>query len=370
MSMLRCALSAFRRHRRSVIGLALAVGLLGLFATTFAEEIRHTWMSGIDWPKPRAVDPGPVGGPPSDAVVLFDGKDLSQWNGGDRWLVKDGVATARRCSITSKKSFGDCQLHVEWASPAVYKNRKGQRRGNSGIKMMGLYEIQILDSYKNDTYRDGQAGAIYKQSAPMVNASRKSGEWQSYDIIFHAPRFAKDGTVVKPGTITVLHNGVLIQDHHILAGTTTGWNPPVYEPHPPKLPIKIQFHGTPVRFRNIWVRDIKPLPKPLSVEGKQSRATILGTVYLDRKRIKPVKITLYAEKSDDVFSATTDESSSFKLKCLPPGLYKVTIEPTDKSNNSIPTVYSTRKTTPLSIRLYIGQNIARFRMVSEEKKGD
>jgi hypothetical protein len=239
-------------HRRVVgLSLLLAAGVLGV-------AIAGEWTSGIVWPEPPVVSPGPVGGPPSDAVVLFDGKDLSQWEGGEKWLVKDGVATSRGEGITSKQSFGDCQLHVEWATPAKVTG-SGQGRGNSGIYLMGKYEVQILDSYKNETYFDGQAGAIYKQSPPMVNACRGPGEWQSYDIIFHAPRFGADGSVTKKATVTVLQNGVVIQDHFELAGGTFWEQPPKYEAHPARLPLHIQFHGNPVRFRNIWIREIKPL---------------------------------------------------------------------------------------------------------------
>ncbi|MCH8048314.1 MAG: DUF1080 domain-containing protein, partial [Planctomycetes bacterium] len=141
----------------------------------------------------------------------------------------------------------------EWASPSVVKG-SGQGRGNSGIYLMGKYEIQILDSYDNETYFDGQAGALYKQAPPLVNASRKPGEWQTYDIIFKAPRFDKAGKLTSPGHVTVLHNGVLIQNHTEIQGSTAWHKPPTYEPHGPKAPISIQYHGNPVRFRNIWIR--------------------------------------------------------------------------------------------------------------------
>ena len=228
---------------------AAALFVVCLTAPALAQEYK----SGIVWPKPKMVNPGPVGGPPSDAVVLFGGKDLSKWNGGEKWLIKDGVATPKGGGITTKDSFGDCQLHVEWASPSVVKG-SGQGRGNSGIYLMGKYEIQILDSYDNETYFDGQAGALYKQAPPLVNASRKPGEWQTYDIIFKAPRFDKAGKLTSPGHVTVLHNGVLIQNHTEIQGSTAWHKPPTYEPHGPKAPISIQYHGNPVRFRNIWIR--------------------------------------------------------------------------------------------------------------------
>ena len=161
-----------------------AIGGLMMCSLLYA-QIRE-YQSGIKWPDVKVIDPGPVGGPPSDAIVLFDGKDLSQWVDGDKWIVQDGYVITSKKDIHTKQSFGDCQLHVEWASPEEVKG-SGQGRGNSGVYIMGLYEVQILDSYDNTTYPDGQAGAIYKQQPPLVNACRKPGEWQTYDIIFSAP---------------------------------------------------------------------------------------------------------------------------------------------------------------------------------------
>src|SRR5882672_832899 len=207
--------------------------------------------------EPRVIEPGP---PPSDAIVLFDGKDLSQWNG-DRngpakWEIKNGVATVNGTgSISTKQEFGDCQLHVEWATPEKVEG-EGQGRGNSGILLQGRYEVQVLDSYINKTYYHGQAGAIYKQYAPLVNACRKPGDWQSYDIIYHAPRFDPDGQLLKPGTVTVLQNGVLIQDNVEIKGATGPAGAPKYKAHPLKQPLALQDHGNPVRYRNIWVREL------------------------------------------------------------------------------------------------------------------
>jgi hypothetical protein len=208
--------------------------------------------------EPRVVDPDPL---PSDAIVLFDGEDLSQWksdkNGGPaKWAVKDGVVTVNGTGgISTKQSFGDCQLHLEWAAPEQVIG-EGQGRGNSGIFMQGRYEIQILDSYQNQTYYDGQAGAVYKQHAPLVNASRKPGEWQAYDILYHAPRFDGAGKLLKPGTVTILQNGVLIQDHVEIMGPTARPGKPKYEAHPLKQPLALQDHNNPVRFRNIWIREL------------------------------------------------------------------------------------------------------------------
>ena len=175
------------------------------------------WVSGIAWPEPKVVDPGPVGGPPSDAVVLFDGKSMSAWEGGEEWPVKDGYVVTAGHDIHTKQAFGDCQLHVEWATPEKVKGH-GQERGNSGVFLMGLYEIQILDSYNNPTYFDGQAAAVYKQRPPLVNACRKPGQWQTYDILFEAPRFDAAGKLVRPAYVTVLQNGVLVQNHFQIQG--------------------------------------------------------------------------------------------------------------------------------------------------------
>jgi hypothetical protein len=232
--------------------LLAATAVLSLvLKTSWADE----YLSGIIWPEPKMVDPGPPGGRPADAIVLFDGKDLSEWQGGEKWRVEGGVATARGGGITSKRSFGDCQLHIEWASPEKVEG-SGQGRGNSGVYFMGNYEVQILDSYDNKTYYDGQCGSIYKQSPPLVNASRKPGEWQTYDIIFRAPVFTKDGKVEKPACITVLHNGVAVQNNFEALGTTAWDAAPAYHAHAAKMPLHIQFHGNPVKFRNIWIREL------------------------------------------------------------------------------------------------------------------
>jgi hypothetical protein len=222
------------------------------------------YLTGVEWPKPAVVKPGKSDAdPPSDAIVLFDGTDLSAWQGGDRWQIADGVATAARDDIVTRQAFGDVQLHVEWSAPTRVTG-SSQGRGNSGVFPNDGYELQILDSYENETYFDGQAGAIYKQTPPMVNAMRPPGEWNSYDIFWTAPQFNEDGTLKSPAFMTAVHNGVLIINHFSLLGTTPFNTPPKYEKHD-KRPIRIQFHGNPVRFRNIWVREIKP------IEGKRTR---------------------------------------------------------------------------------------------------
>jgi hypothetical protein len=212
---------------------------------------------------PPVVTPGKTDRePPSDAIVLFDGTDLSQWksarDGGEpKWRVQDGYVEVvpKTGSIVTTQAFGDCQLHIEWASPAVVEG-EGQGRGNSGVFLMGRYEIQVLDSYDNKTYAHGQAAAIYKQYAPLVNASRKPGAWQSYDVVFHAPRFDADGRVVDRARLTVFHNGVLVQNGAELLGDTPNDRPALYIAHPPKAPLSLQNHGDTVRYRNIWIRPL------------------------------------------------------------------------------------------------------------------
>jgi hypothetical protein len=216
---------------------------------------QEEYKSGKVWPEPRLVEPGRGTGPPSDALVLFGGDNLDEWDGGDGWIIADGAATVRGGGITSKRAFGDCQLHLEFAAPEVIEG-EGQGRGNSGVYLQGLYEVQILDSFDYTTYYDGQCGAVYKQFPPLVNACRPPGQWQSFDIIFEAPRFDAGGKLVRPAYLTVLHNGVLIQNHVALEGATSWDMAPAYAPHPEKLPLFIQDHGNPVRFRNIWIREL------------------------------------------------------------------------------------------------------------------
>ena len=220
-------------------------------------------------PVPPVVTPGAgdFKQPPSDAIVLFDGSDLSKWvNAGKRdengkplpakWKIENGYMEVNKTgSIATVDSFGDCQLHIEWASPAAVKG-SSQGRGNSGVFFIDRYEIQILDSYENRSYADGQAGAFYGQHPPLVNACRKPGEWQSFDIIFETARFA-DGKLIKAAYATVLHNGVVIHHRTQLLGATQHKRVAKYSPHAPQGRIKLQDHGNPTRFRNIWVRRLK-----------------------------------------------------------------------------------------------------------------
>ena len=238
---------------------AAGVIAAGVVVNTGLALQTREYKSGIVWPEPEVVTPGPTAAePPSDAVVLFDGKDLSKWKNGENWEIKDGYAIARKSGLTTKESYGDCQLHLEFAAPAEVKG-SGQGRGNSGVYFMGKYEVQILDSFENETYFDGQCASIYKQTPPLVNACRKPGEWQTYDIVFEAPRFGAEGRVETPAYLTVFQNGVLVQNHFALKGGTFYDRPAAYQKHPARLPISLQFHGNPIKFRNIWLREIEPI---------------------------------------------------------------------------------------------------------------
>jgi hypothetical protein len=203
--------------------------------------------------------PAPVNTPdgkaPSDAIVLFDGKNLSEWSQADgaapAWEVKGGAATVKKGGIMTRREFGDMQLHIEFQPPNPPKG-SGQDRGNSGVYLQGIYELQVLDSYQNETYIDGMAAAIYQQYPPLVNAARPAGQWQTYDVIFHAPVFDSENTVVRQARVTVLWNGVLVQDNVEIRPTPGG----VRDKEAAKGPIFLQDHNHPVKFRNIWVREL------------------------------------------------------------------------------------------------------------------
>ena len=213
-------------------------------------------------PVPRVVTPGVAGAPPSDAIVLFNGGSLAKWEsvkgGRAPWKIGHGYfeVVPKSGDIRTRRGFGDCQAHVEFCEPTKIEG-VDQKRGNSGVWLMGHYEVQILDSYRNKTYADGQAGAVYAQYPPLVNASRAPGQWQSYDIVFHRPRFDRQGRVRTKARMTVFHNGALIQDNVSLSGPSAFHARPPYQRHPDKLPLQLQDHGNPVRFRNIWVRELE-----------------------------------------------------------------------------------------------------------------
>jgi len=222
-------------------------------------------------PAPPVITPGTCGSPetpakaPSDAIVLFDGTGLANWTDGkggpSKWLVRDGYMESVKGAgnIRTAQEYGSCQLHVEFATPAVVTG-SGQGRGNSGVFLHGMYEVQILDSYENKTYPDGQCGALYGRAVPLVNACCKPGQWQTYDIVYHRPVFDASGQVTRKATFTVIHNGVLIHDHVELQGGTNWISAHAitgYVPHGDKGPIMLQDHTNPVRFRNIWIRELK-----------------------------------------------------------------------------------------------------------------
>lgn len=219
-------------------------------------------MTEVWEPIPAMVDPGNLSTPPSDAIVLFDGTDLSQWmsaakGGNAEWILNgDGSMTVKRGSgIETKKEFGSVQLHIEWRTPSEVKG-KGQGRGNSGVFFQKVYEVQILDSYNNVTYSNGQAASIYKQSIPLVNASRPPGVWQTYDIIFNEPKYDSEGNRLKKGSLTVFHNGVLVQNNVEIQGTSEYIGPPRLRDIETPKKIFLQDHGNPVSYRNIWLRKL------------------------------------------------------------------------------------------------------------------
>ncbi|MEP7380556.1 MAG: DUF1080 domain-containing protein [Gemmatimonadota bacterium] len=275
-----------RRFSSALAGLLLA----GLSPReSVAQDAGHAWkIHDLARPTPRKVVPGrEPGQPPSDAVVLFDGQSLDGWTALDgsaaKWVVHDGYmqTVPGAGPIVSKHAFGDVQAHIEWATPSP-GHGEGQDRGNSGVYFMGLYEVQVLDSYENVTYADGQAAALYGQHPPLVNAARAPGEWQTYDVVFRRPRFRPDGAVRSPTKLTVFHNGVLVQDNAELWGPTAWLQFDPYVKHADALPFTLQDHDHPVRFRNFWVR---PLADPPADERgpRASRAVVRVSVdVLDR----------------------------------------------------------------------------------------
>lgn len=258
---------------RKVLIVSMYIAFTAMATSVFAAG--QDWKSGIPWQKPPVVTPADQpGAPPSDAVVLFNGKDTAAWEKNDAWKIENGELIGGRHDLVTKQKFGSVQLHVEFAIQNDIQEN-GQGRGNSGI-FLGNYEVQVLDNFSPEgaTYYDGQCGAIYKQCAPLVNVCKKPGDWQTYDIIFNRPELkidkvqvAENGdeknmkeetvvTVLRPAYITVIQNGVLIINHHEIKGTTYYDRPPAYEAHADLMPIHIQDHGNAPRFRNIWVREI------------------------------------------------------------------------------------------------------------------
>jgi hypothetical protein len=318
------------------------IALLGLLAAVLPAAVHGqpdpTWLAhDRNRPQPSAIDPGTSstqtqpGQPPSDAVVLFDGKDLSAWRAMDgsptRWIVRDGAMECVPGSgyIRTLQAFGDCQLHVEFATPAKAEG-EGQGRGNSGV-FFGLdrYEIQVLDSYGNKTYSDGSAASVYIQYPPLVNASRPPGQWQWYDIVWTAPRFDAEGKLVSQARGTVFHNGVLVQNNVELTGPTGWLTRAPYTAHPEKLPLSLQDHGNPVRYRNLWVRELTG-GRPEFMLASALLETYCGT-YEVNKNLKAdvlrgpdgtllikfggAQFTLYAESPAKFFAKTTDVQVEF-----------------------------------------------------------
>jgi len=285
----------------------------------------------LNRPLPKIIIPPaqylPVA-PPSDAIVLFEGKDISQWesvnNPETKWICKDGYFECVKGSgfIRTKRGFGDVQLHIEWAAPLPVKGHS-QGRGNSGVFLMERYEVQVLDSYGNKTYADGQAAAIYGQYPPLVNAARPPGEWQSYDIIFHRPRFDNVGKLTKPVLLTVFHNGVLVQNN-VEPWGGTGWQKYApYEHHADKLPLSLQDHGNPVRFRNVWVRELS--------EQQEKEPELLPVITLSEDNLKKY-VGNYQENEKSIYKIVYEGG---KLMLVKSGNRKFVMLPHSKEKFSI-----------------------------------
>ena len=280
---------------RFLLSCAVLAGCGFLMAPHVEGQLETGWKAhDLNRPAPAVVTSGATASDaPSDAIVLFDGSNLDQWRSGidgeAKWKIVDQAmeSVAGSGPLFTKEKFGDCQVHIEFASPAKVKG-KGQGRGNSGVYLMGEFEVQVLDSFENSTYSDGSAGSIYGQHPPLVNASKKPGEWQSYDIIFHRPRFGADGKLLKRAQLTVLHNGVLIQDHRESFGPTNWILHKDYQSikHKTEGSLGLQDHGNPVRYRNIWVRRLEKTPSqptkkydPVTIELDQESAQRLVGKY-------------------------------------------------------------------------------------------
>ena len=318
---------------RCVPALLIALSSLGIQAVVQAGEPEASWL-GHDRtrPQPVVVDPGVastderVGKAPSDAVVLFDGSDLKPWVAMDgqpsKWTTRDG---SMECVpgggyIRTLQGFGECQLHLEFATPATVRG-SSQGRGNSGVFFgMGRYEIQVLDSYQNKTYADGSCGSVYNQYPPLVNVSKKPGEWQTYDILWTPPKFAKDGALVSAARVTVLQNGVVVQNNVSLIGETAWLERAPFRAHPEKLPIALQDHGNPVRYRNIWIRELGDPARPeyyLPNATLDSYCGIYGDAHVTRRegnlvlKFSGVETVLFAGSETHFFSKVVDVQAEF-----------------------------------------------------------
>jgi hypothetical protein len=333
----------------------------------FAQE----YLTGVEWQKPPVVTPGKsCGYPPSDAIILFDGKDLSKWNGAETWKVADGYATVGSNDIETKQHFGDSQLHIEWSAPTPATGHS-QGRGNSGV-FFGYYELQVLDSYQDETYYDGQAASIYKQHPPQVNAMRPPGEWNVYDVIWTAPKFTAEGKLESPAYITVLHNGVLVQNHFKLLGDTPYNRPPQYNP-PSELPVRLQNHGNPVKYRNIWIR---PLKEP---QGKKTRepffrdgdketpvtaTKITGQITFNGEKLASGKVHLSSEDGRTHFAAEV-HGGQFTIDSVKPGEYAVTVSSKVAGQAEVPAKYGDPATSGIKVAVASGENSVKFDLVEK-----
>ena len=321
-----------------LLATAFAAALVTLNTPTALAQPDPNWLAhDRTRPLPTVVDPGTAstqdqpGKPPADAIVLFDGKDLAPWVAMDgsptKWVVKNGAMECVPGSgyVRTLQAFGDCQLHVEFAAPTPPEG-SSQGRGNSGVFFGGTrYEVQVLDSYQNKTYADGSAGSVYCQYPPLVNASRSPGQWQTYDIIWTAPRFDADGKLKSPAYLTAFHNGVLVQNHVELTGPTGWLERSPYGAHPDKLPISLQDHGNPVRYRNLWVRELGKgkaeflLPDAVlnSYAGTYERTrndlvkVERGDDGVLRVNFSGARFVMYAQSPTRFFAKTTDVQAEF-----------------------------------------------------------
>ncbi|HEU5078857.1 MAG TPA: DUF1080 domain-containing protein [Opitutaceae bacterium] len=319
--------------RCSPAALFRGVSILTLLAAISQAAPDPRWL-GHDRlrPAPEVVDPGypstaeKPGKAPSDAVVLFDGGDLHNWAAMDgkpsKWTTRDGAMECVPGSgyIRTLQCFGECQLHLEFATPTPPKGNS-QGRGNSGVFFgMGRYEVQVLDSYQNKTYSDGSCGSIYNQYPPLVNASKKPGEWQTYDIVWTPPKFKADGSLASAARATVFHNGVLIQNNVELIGETSWLQRAPFKAHPEKLPLALQDHGNPVRYRNIWVRELDHPTHPEfylpdatldSYVGTYENAEFVRHESTLLLKFEGAEIVLYASSPTHFFSKVVDIQADF-----------------------------------------------------------
>ena len=318
-----------------LIAVIIAALKISLESSCFAQPDPNWLSHDRNRPQPPVITPATPstqeqpGRPPSDATVLFDGKDISQWVSMDdgsptKWIARNGYMECVPGSGYARtlQNFGDCQLHIEWAAP-IPPHGEGQGRGNSGVFFgFGRYEIQVLDSFENKTYVDGQAAAVYGQYPPLVNASLPPGQWQIYDIIYTAPRFDDGSNLLSPARVTVLHNGVLVQNNVQLTGPTSWLERAPYRPHPEKTPIALQDHGNPVRYRNIWIRELgNPGRKEFSLPNSllESYAGTYGNnpieVTLESgqlvARMGGVRFVMFAGSPTRFFAKTTDFQIEF-----------------------------------------------------------